>query len=73
MNLNSVPLPWIDLLKRAFDIPGFRKENRVTEDQAIVGETRQCGNYAFIPMEQPWCSIVGLGSSKLFMLCLWCS
>lgn len=39
MSLNSVALPWVDLLKRAFDIPGFMKENDVeTEYQVTVGE-----------------------------------
>jgi hypothetical protein len=48
MSLNSVDLPLAKITKKkrkrkkgAFDIPGFRKEKRVTEDQASVKEIKK--------------------------------
>ena len=39
--LISVALPLVNLQKRASDLPGFRKEKGVTEDQAKIKETRR--------------------------------
>lgn len=41
MSLNSVALPLVNLQKRATDIPGFRKEKGITEDQAKSTKMRR--------------------------------